>query len=80
MEGAKVSYRDLRAPKGDLVGGRAIWTEVSSRGGVDRMVSWILVKVAEKNRENRFRRKGKGSLAMFVSRGLVDPKVTPKWK
>ena len=58
MEGAKVRYRDLRAPKGDLVGGRAIWAEVSSRGGMDRMVSRILVKVAEKNCENQFRRKG----------------------
>ena len=58
MEGAKVSYRDLRAPKGDLVGGRAMWAEVSLRGGVDRMVSWILVKVADKNCENQFRRKG----------------------
>ena len=58
MEGAKVSYRDLRAPKGDLVGGRAAWTEASSKGGVDRVVSWILAKVADKNCENQFRRKG----------------------
>ena len=58
MDGAKVNYRDLRTPKGDLVGGRATWTEAPPRGEVDRVVSWILVKVADKNCENQFRRKG----------------------
>ena len=47
MEEAKASYRYIRPPKGDVVGGRAVWIEVSSRGGMDRTVSWILVKVAE---------------------------------
>ena len=36
----------------------------------------ILVGVAAKNGENPFGRRGKGSSTMFVSRGLVDPKVS----
>ena len=34
------------------------------------------MRVAAKYGENPYRRRGKGSLAMFVSQGLVDPKVT----
>lgn len=81
MEEAKASCRDPGPPQGDVVGGRAVWDEASSRGGVDRTVSRILVKVAVKSGENPLRRKGKGSLAMFVSRGLADPKAIPnrKW-
>ena len=33
------------------------------------------MRVAAKYGENPYRRRGKGSLAMFVSQGLVDPKV-----
>ena len=36
----------------------------------------IPLVVAAKNGENPFRRKGEVSSAMFVSRGLVDPKST----
>lgn len=34
-----------------------------------------MVGVAAKDGENPSRRKGKGSSTMFVSRGLVDPKI-----
>ena len=43
---------------------------------MDRVRTRILVRVAAKNGENPFRRRGKGSLAMFVSQGLVDPKTS----
>jgi hypothetical protein len=42
---------------------------------MDRIRMRILVVVAAKNGENPFSRRGKGSSTMFVSRGLVDPKV-----
>ena len=42
---------------------------------MDRVPTRILVRVAAKYGENPYRRRGKGSLAMFVSQGLVDPKV-----
>ena len=43
---------------------------------MDRVPTRILERVAAKHGENPCRRRGKGSLAMFVSQGLVDPKVT----
>ena len=43
---------------------------------MDRARIWMLVGVAAKNGENPFRRRGQGSSAMFVSRGLADPKTT----
>ena len=43
---------------------------------MDRVPIRILVGVAAKNGENPFRRRGKGSSTMIVSRGLVDPKST----
>lgn len=42
---------------------------------MDRVPTRILVRVVAKYGENPYRRRGKGSLAMFVSQGLVDPKV-----
>ena len=36
------------------------------------------MRVAAKYGENPYRRRGKGSLAMFVSQGLVDPKAGRK--
>lgn len=42
---------------------------------MDRARIWMLVGVAAKNGENPFRRRGQGSSAMFVSRGLVGPKT-----
>lgn len=41
---------------------------------MDRARIRILVRVAAKYGENPYRRKDKGSLATFVSQGLVDPK------
>jgi len=41
---------------------------------VDRVRIRIMVGVAAKNGENPFRRRGQVSSAMFVGRGLADPK------
>ena len=43
---------------------------------MDRARIWMLVGVAAKIGENPIRRRGQGSSAMFVSRGLADPKTT----
>lgn len=45
---------------------------------MDRVGTRILGGVAAKNSENLFRRRGKGSSTMSVSRGLVDPKSVLK--
>ena len=42
---------------------------------MDRARIRMLVGVAAKNGENPFRRRDQGSSAMFVSRGLADPKA-----
>ena len=44
---------------------------------MDRVETKILVAVAAKSGENPDRRKGQGSSAMSVSRGLVGPKAYP---
>ena len=43
---------------------------------MDHIRMRILVVVAAKSGENPLSRRGKGSSTMFVSRGLVDPKVS----
>ncbi len=42
---------------------------------MDRDRIRMLVGVAAKSGENPLRRRGQGSSAMFVSRGLADPKM-----
>ena len=56
-----------------MVGRRPIRTEASSRGGVDLIGMKILVVVGTEWSENLHRRRGKGSLTMQISQGLVDP-------
>ena len=46
---------------------------------MDHVPSRILAKVAAKSGENPDRRRGQGSTAMFVSRGLAGPKAYPNW-
>ena len=51
---------------------RTFCTEASSREGVERKVMRILVVVGCDFSENEKRRKGKVSLAIYVSQGLVS--------
>ena len=74
MDGAEASHRYSGAPQGGLVGRRRAWVEAGPQGPVDRVRMRILVGVTAKMGWNPIRRKGKGSSAMFVSRGLVGPK------
>jgi hypothetical protein len=60
-----------------VVGRRFVRAEAFPRGWVDRMEMRILVKVGSEYRENRYHRKGKGSLAMQISQGVVDPNQAP---
>ena len=56
-----------------MVSRRAIRVEASLWGEVDRLVMKILAVVGTEYCENQYHRKGKGSLAMQVIQGLVDP-------
>ena len=56
---------------------RSARNEAVLRGAVDHVEMRILVKVGIKQRENRCDRKGKGSLAMYISQGLVGPNRAP---
>ena len=47
------------------------WAEVSLRRGMDRVVIKILAIVRSEYCENQYHRKGKGSLTMEISQGLV---------
>ncbi len=60
------------------VGRRLAWVEVCPRGRMDRVEMRILAVVGSKYGENPYHRKGKGSLAMFISQGLVDPNPSHK--
>ena len=55
---------------------RSVRVEASPYGGVDLIGMNILVVVRPEQGANPCHRKGKGSLAMFVSQGLVDPNQT----
>ena len=55
-----------------LVGRRAFCVEAFARARVEREVMRILVIVGCNILENRMRRKGKVSLAMYVIQGLVS--------
>ena len=57
-----------------MVGERAAWAEAHLRGCVDRVAMKILAVVGTEQGENPCHRKGKGSLAMQISQGLVGPK------
>ena len=56
---------------------RLFCTEASSREGVERKGMRILVVVGCDFSENEKRRKGKVSLAIYVSQGLVSTLVLP---
>ena len=56
-----------------MVDRRPAWAEAFSREEVDRVGMKILVIVGTEQSESLCHRKGKGSLAMQFSQGLVDP-------
>lgn len=76
MDGAKLTTDTTGLIINDYqtVGRRSVWVEAGLRSPVDRIDLRILARVATKMGENPIRRKDKGSSAMLVTRGLVDPK------
>ena len=58
---------------------RIVRVEACLRRYVDLAIMKILVKVGSKQCENHCHRKGKGSLTMSISQGLVDPNSHPNW-
>ena len=56
-----------------VVGRRSVRAEACPRGCVDLMEMRILVVVGSEQSENLCHRKGKGSLTMQISQGLVGP-------
>ena len=74
MDGAKHNTETLEFIQMDkLVSRRGFCVEFSSRGGMERKPTRILAIVGSDFPENGKRRKGKVSLAIFVSQGLVSP-------
>ena len=56
-----------------VLGRRSARVEAFPRGFVDFVEMRILVVVGSEQSENLCHRKGKGSLTMQISQGLVDP-------
>ncbi len=56
-----------------MVGRRTARVEVSFQEDMDLVVMRILVGVGTEYCENQYHWKGKGSLAMQISQGLVEP-------
>ena len=59
-----------------MVGRRSDRVEGFMRVNLDQLEMRILVVVGSKQSENLCRRRGKGSLTMSVSQGLVNPNLT----
>ena len=73
MDGAKHNTETLEfIQKDKLVSRRSFCAEFSSREGMERKLMRILVIVGSDFPENGKHRKGKVSLAIFVSQGLVS--------
>ena len=68
MDGAKAITDTIEQC---VVDRRPAWAEACSRGCVDRAEMKILAIVRTKYCENQYHRKGKGSLTMEISQGLV---------
>ena len=56
-----------------MIGRRSGWEKVYLRGYMNRLEMKILAVVGSEYCENQYRRKGKGSLTMQISQGLVSP-------
>ena len=70
MDGAKVITDTIDQC---VVDRRSAWTEAFLKKSVDRVEMKILAIVRSKQSENLCHWKGKGSLTMSISQGLVDP-------
>ena len=57
---------------------RSVRAETFLQRFVDLIVMRILVKVGTEYCKNQYHRKGKGSLAMQISQGLVEPNLSHK--
>jgi hypothetical protein len=57
---------------------RSVRVETFLQKFVDLIVMRILVKVGTEYCKNQYHRKGKGSLAMQISQGLVEPNPSHK--
>ena len=68
MDGAKVITDTIDQ---SVIDRRSAWAEAFSREDVDRVEMKILAIVRSEYCENQYRRKGKGSLTMEISQGLV---------
>ena len=60
-----------------MVGRRSAWAKVCLRKCMNRVEMRILAVVGLQQSENLCHRKGKGSLTMQISQGLVDPNLFP---
>ena len=76
MDGAKLITDTADHPKGCVLGRCSAWAEVLSGDNIDRAEMRIPVVVGSKQSEKLCHWKGKGSLAMIVSQGLVGPNPT----
>ncbi len=68
MDGAKLVTNTMEQR---LVDRRSAWAEAFLRRDVDRVEMKILAIVRSEYCENQYHRKGKGSLTMEISQGLV---------
>ena len=77
MDGAKPVTDTIDHATACMVSRRSVRAKIFSRGNMNLIEMRILVVVRSEHGENPCRRKGKGSLAMKVSQGLVDPNRLP---
>ena len=73
MDGAKLVTDTVDHSKECVVGRRSGRAEAFLRRNVDLLEMRILAVVGSKQSENLCHWKGKGSLTMSISQGLVDP-------
>ena len=78
MDGAKL-VTDTVDYSNVMVGRCSVRDKAFPKGCVNRSELRILVKVRRKQSENLCHRKGKGSLTMKISQGLVSPNQAPNW-
>ena len=62
-----------------VVGRHSGRAEVCLKRYMDRLELRILAVVGTEYCENQYRRKGKGSLTMQISQGVIDPNQSPNW-
>ena len=63
-----------------MVGRHSDWAEVCMKIYMDQFEKKILAVVGTEQCENHCHRKGKGSLTMQISQGLIGPNLIPNRK